>query len=127
MYTMEDFNRQYIKDHFARLTPEEQEEVLQRLPPERRLAGLPPEQRLAGLSPAQIRQYLDQLTSGRPAAPRKPRRFWKFMILLLVGQNRQPPEWRLPRHARASARRVAGRGGKDQDGNIRRKKPTSVA
>ena len=90
--------RQYVKEHFARLTPEErrevlrslpaeeqrevlqalppekQQEVLQALPPERRLAGLPPEVRLAGLSAEQIRQYLDQLTAGRPAQPRKPRR-----------------------------------------------------
>jgi hypothetical protein len=85
-YTMEDFNRQYAKEHFARLTPEEQrealqalppekqQELLQALPPERRLAGLPPELRLAGLSAEQIRQYLDQLTAGRPPAARKPRR-----------------------------------------------------
>jgi hypothetical protein len=73
-FTMEDFNRQYIKEHFPQLTPKEQEEVLQSLPAERRLAGLPPEQRLAGLSADQIRQYLDQLTAGRPAAPRRPRR-----------------------------------------------------
>ena len=64
-YTMEDFNRQYIKEHFARLTPEEQEEVLR---------ALPPEQRLAGLSAEQIRQYLDRLTAERPVAARKPRR-----------------------------------------------------
>jgi hypothetical protein len=31
---MEDFNRQYIKEHFPQLTPEEQEEVLRALPPE---------------------------------------------------------------------------------------------
>ena len=66
-FTMEDFKRQYVKEHFARLTPEEQrealqalppeeqQEVLQALPPEKRLAGLPPEQRLAGLSAEQIR------------------------------------------------------------------------
>jgi hypothetical protein len=73
-YTMEDFKRDYVKEHFAQLTPQEQEEVLQALPPERHLAGLPPEQRLAGLSAGQIRQYLDQLTAGRHATPRKPRR-----------------------------------------------------
>jgi hypothetical protein len=73
-FTMEDFNRQYIKEHFAQLTPEEQEEVLRSLPPERRLAGLPPEQLLGVLSAEQIRQYLDRLTAGRPAAPHKPRR-----------------------------------------------------
>jgi len=73
-FTMEDFKREYIKEHFPRLTPEEQEEVLQSLPPEKRLAGLRPEERLAGLSAEQIRQYLDQLTAGRTARPRKPRR-----------------------------------------------------
>ena len=85
-FTMEDFNHWYTKEFFAKLTPEEQrealqalppekqQEVLQTLPPEQRLAGLPPEQRLAGLTAEEIRQYLDQLTAGRPAAPRKPRR-----------------------------------------------------
>jgi hypothetical protein len=82
-YTMEDFKRDYFRKQFNKLTPEEQEEllgslppeqVLARLSPEQRLAGLPPEQRLAGLSAEQIRQYLDQLTAGRPAAARKPRR-----------------------------------------------------
>jgi hypothetical protein len=73
-FTMEDFNRQYFKEHFLQLTPEEQEEVLRSLSPERRLAGLPPEQRLAGLSAEKIREYLEQLTAGRPTAPRKPRR-----------------------------------------------------
>ena len=61
-FTMEDFKRQYVKEHFGQLTPEEREEVLQALPPEERLAGLPPEQRLAGLSAEQIEQ--------NPAAPR---------------------------------------------------------
>jgi hypothetical protein len=85
-FTMEDFNRQYIKEHFAQLTPEEQrealqalppekqQEVLQALPPERRVAGLPPEVRLAGLSAEQIRLYLDRLTASSSAQPHKPRR-----------------------------------------------------
>jgi hypothetical protein len=64
-YTMEDFRRQYVKEHFAELTPAEQEEVLQSLPPERRLAGL---------SAEQIRQYLDRLSTGPPVTPRKSRR-----------------------------------------------------
>jgi hypothetical protein len=64
-FTMEDFNRQYIKEHFAQLTPEEREQVLR---------SLPPEERLAGLSPEQIRKYLDRLTAGRPGAGRKARR-----------------------------------------------------
>jgi hypothetical protein len=76
-YTMEDFKRDYVKKHFARLTPEEQREALQALPPEKQqevLQAFPPERRLAGLSPEQIQQYLDRLTTGKPAEPRKPRR-----------------------------------------------------
>ena len=49
-YTMEDFQRQYAKEHFAQLTPEEQREALERLSPEQRrqvLQALPPEERLA--------------------------------------------------------------------------------
>jgi hypothetical protein len=81
-YTMEDFKRDYIKEHFPELTPQEQQEVLRRLPPEARLAGLPPEARLAGLPPEarlaglsakQIRQYLERLAASTPE-PRKPRK-----------------------------------------------------
>jgi Mg/Co/Ni transporter MgtE len=86
MYTIKDFQRDYAKQHFAKLTPEEQREALELLSPEQRqqllqslsveegLACLPVEERLAGLSAEQIRQYLDQLTRSRPAEPRKPRR-----------------------------------------------------
>ena len=35
-FTMEDFKRQYIKEHFAQLTPQEQREALERLAPEDR-------------------------------------------------------------------------------------------
>jgi hypothetical protein len=94
-YTMADFTRDYFREHFLRLTPEDRREALQSLPlrdrrevlqslpleellaglpPEERLAGLLPKERLAGLSEEQIRQYLDQLTEQRPATPRKPRR-----------------------------------------------------
>jgi hypothetical protein len=80
-FTMEDFKREYIKEHFPRLTPGERREILQSLPPEEQeavlqslLQSLPPEKRLAGLSAEQIRQYLDQLTAGRPGRPREPRR-----------------------------------------------------
>ncbi|MGH7168859.1 MAG: hypothetical protein ACRELG_01090, partial [Gemmataceae bacterium] len=82
-YTMADFQRDYIKEHFPRLTPEQQDYVLQSLPPERRLSGLSTEQILSGLSAEQIlsglsaeqiRQYLELLTAERPAAPRKRRR-----------------------------------------------------
>jgi hypothetical protein len=76
-YTMRDFERDYMKKHLPRLTPQEQEEVLQALPVEARLAGLPPEARLAGLSLEQIeqiRRHLDQVTASRKAPARKPRR-----------------------------------------------------
>jgi hypothetical protein len=64
-FTMEDFQRQYVKEHFTRLTPKEQEELLQSLPPERRLAGL---------SEEEARRLLEQMASGRASQRRKPRR-----------------------------------------------------
>lgn len=100
-YTIQDYRRDFVKEHFPKLTPEERREVLQSLPsqerrevleslspeerrqvleslsPEERrqvLESLPPEERLAGLSAEEIRQYLDQLTAGGPSKPRKPRR-----------------------------------------------------
>lgn len=73
-YTMEDFKRDFIKEHLLKLTPEEREDVLQSLPLEQRLAGLSAEQILKGLSAEQIRQYLEELTASRPAQSRKPRR-----------------------------------------------------
>jgi hypothetical protein len=76
-YTMQDFRRDFVKEHFPELTPEEQREVLEALPPEKQqevLEALPPERRLAGMSAEEIQQYLDRLTAGRPARPRKPRR-----------------------------------------------------
>jgi hypothetical protein len=88
-YTMADFNRDFFVKRLAKLTPEERQEILQSLPAEEQqevLQGLSPEKqqelvqalplevRLAGLSAEQIRQYLEQLTAGRPAKPQKPRR-----------------------------------------------------
>lgn len=64
-FTMEDFQRQFVKEHFSKLTPEDQEQLL---------LALPPEKRLAGLSAEQIRQYLDRLSAEHPAAHGKPRR-----------------------------------------------------
>ena len=64
-YTMADFERDYIKEHLPKLTPQEQQEVLQALPAEARLAGLPPEQ---------IRQYLERTSAGQRTRSRKPRR-----------------------------------------------------
>jgi len=75
-FTMEDFNRQYIKEHFQRLTPEERRQALESLPPDERrevLQSLPPEELLGVLSADQIRQHLERLAAGRPAQTRKPR------------------------------------------------------
>ena len=76
-YTMEDFQRDYAKKYFPRLTPEEQRGVLEALPPENYrglLESLPAEERLAGLTAEQIREYLDRLTAAHPTPARKPRR-----------------------------------------------------
>ena len=102
-FTVEDFDRWYFMDHFAKLTPQEQrealgkltpqrrKEVLQSLPPEERLAGIPPEEprghsargrlagippedRLAGIPPEEIRRYLDRVSKPTPPLPRKRRR-----------------------------------------------------
>jgi hypothetical protein len=56
-YTMEEFKREFVKEHLDELSPEERlkglppEERLKGLPPEERLKGLPPEERLKGLPP----------------------------------------------------------------------------
>ena len=75
-YTMEDFNRDFTREHLYLLPPEERlkglppEERLKGLPPEERLKGLPsetvfkqfsPEERLKGLPPEIIEAYLSQL------------------------------------------------------------------
>jgi hypothetical protein len=63
-YTMEDFKRDYLKEHLEKLPPDERREVLQ---------SLPLEERLAGLSEEQIQHYLEQLRAVNPAKPRKTR------------------------------------------------------
>jgi hypothetical protein len=76
-YTMEDFKRELTREYLKELTGEERLDTLQSLPLEQwreLLASLPLDERLAGLSPEQIQEYLNQLTAGRSAAPRKPRR-----------------------------------------------------
>lgn len=64
-FPMDNFRRQFVKEHVPELSPEDQQEVLQ---------TIPPEQRLAGLTPKQIREYLEQLTADPPAPARRPRR-----------------------------------------------------
>ena len=72
-YTIEDFERDYFKEHFAKLTPKERRKFLEALPP-KDLQALPLEKRLAGLSVEQIREYLDRLTTGRRSEPHKRRK-----------------------------------------------------
>jgi hypothetical protein len=99
-YTMEDFDRDFVRTHFVDLPPEERGAIFASLPPEERrgmvaslpaeerlvlaeslppkerrelIASLPPEERLAGLSPEQIREYLERLPGGTPTKSRKPR------------------------------------------------------
>jgi hypothetical protein len=76
-YTMEDFDRDYNRERFLKLTPEKREELLRSLPTEERqelVRSLPPEERLAGLTAEQIQQYLARLSPKRPATARRPRR-----------------------------------------------------
>src|SRR5437868_1014045 len=77
VFTMEDFNRQYIKEHFLQLTPEEQRETLERMSHgDRRkvLQLLPADAVLASLSAEQIQEIRDQLLAGGAAQPRKSKR-----------------------------------------------------
>ena len=84
-YTVEDFRRDYAREHLHQLTPEERteglspeerteglspeellrgrsvDEVLRGLRPEERLRGLPLEERLRGLPAEEIQAYLRQL------------------------------------------------------------------
>ncbi len=76
-FTMEDFNRQFVKEHFLQLTPKERQEVLQKLSPEDRrkvVQPLPAEELLKLLSAQQIQELREQLSADRPAPRRKPRR-----------------------------------------------------
>jgi hypothetical protein len=76
-FTMEDFKRQYVKEHFLQLTPEEQRETLERMSPKQRrevIQSLSMNELLAWLSPQQIQQLRDQLNAGGAAQPRKSRR-----------------------------------------------------
>jgi hypothetical protein len=65
---MEDFKRELTKEYFKKLSLQEQREALGALPPEKR------RELLESWPPEELQQYLDQLTAGRSAASRKPRR-----------------------------------------------------
>src|SRR5262249_37850974 len=60
-YTMADFRRDYVLEHFPELTEEERRKALKRLTPEERLRDLSPEERLKDLSPEEIESYLQKL------------------------------------------------------------------
>ena len=78
-YTIEDFQRQYAKDHFAKLTPEEQREALEALPPERQqelLRALPPEQRLAGCRRSNASPGCRRSNASRACPPSKSGAIW---------------------------------------------------
>jgi hypothetical protein len=66
-YTMEDFRREFLRDHLGDLTPEER---LKGLPPEERLKGLPPEERLKGLTIEEIEEYLRHIKGHDDTAER---------------------------------------------------------
>ncbi len=82
-FTIEDFEREFFKEHSTKMTAEEGREILQSLPAKERLEvlkslflldradflqSLPVGTRLAGLSVEQIQQYLDGLTAARKSA-----------------------------------------------------------
>ena len=64
-YTMADFRRDYILEHFPELTKQEQLSILRKLPLK---------ERFKDLSPEDIQSYLQNLESERQAPKRKPRR-----------------------------------------------------
>jgi hypothetical protein len=73
-YTMADFRRDYITEHFAKLTEAEQRSLFQSLPLEVRLKDLSLEERLQDLSAEELEAYLQKLRA-KPRAPRRnPRR-----------------------------------------------------
>jgi len=57
-YTMEQFQKEYIKAHLGMLDPEE---VLSRFKPEERLKGLKAEERLKGIKIEEVELYLKKL------------------------------------------------------------------
>jgi hypothetical protein len=64
-YTMDDFRRDYVKEHFKDLTAEERQEALRGLTPAERLQGLPPEV---------IEEYLNKLKAADTPRPRRHRK-----------------------------------------------------
>jgi hypothetical protein len=88
-FSVEEFERQYLKERFAKLASEEQRELLQTLTPQELqelfqalpaeawqvvYQALSPEDYLARLSDEQIQEYLDQRKRAKSNQPGKPRR-----------------------------------------------------
>jgi len=59
-YTMEDFTKDFTREHLHLLAPEER---LKGLPPSEILKGLPPSEILKGLPPEAIKEYLSKIKS----------------------------------------------------------------
>ena len=65
-YTMEDFQKDYVRNHLNVLSPDDvlksfsPDDVLKRYSPDDRLKGLSPKERLRGLSLEEIKEYLEQ-------------------------------------------------------------------
>jgi hypothetical protein len=64
-YAIPEFRRDFIKEHWPELSPEDRQDVLRSLPAEELLAVVPLEE---------IRRYLDRATAGQKAPSHKPRR-----------------------------------------------------
>jgi butyryl-CoA dehydrogenase len=91
-FTMEDFNRQYIKEHFLQLTPQERKELLLALPREELLAGLSPEERLAeDLIEARPLEVLTANAGRADADAAWPAESWRALTAAGV------PAWSVPR------------------------------
>ncbi len=71
-YTMDDFRRDYVKEHLSQLTLDERleglsvEEIIKKLPAEEWLKRLSPEERLKGLSAEEIEAVLLRLKNSSP-------------------------------------------------------------
>ena len=71
-YTMEDFQRQFVMEHFAKLSRKDREDLIKSLPPEDRedvIKSLPPQERLAGLSPEEQVEVFQSLPPGARLRP----------------------------------------------------------
>jgi hypothetical protein len=80
--TMEEFIHQARQHFLQELTPEEQQAVLDRLPPEERLRGLGPEERLRGLGPEERLRGLGPEERLRGLSPEELRKLQNYLKTL---------------------------------------------